>query len=262
MKIKNIFWIASIPFLMMGCKKESPLEDLGGSLNNDYRAELRVSLDKRVPLLGDTVEFTASTWQKNDKIKQVAFLKTLVEKFGIIFELDNTSFNTWDATNPVLVVTDTIQNKVSFKTVTSSNKELDNYYVTSSNNYVVDAEFTDFKLIDGAYPASGNNLLLQLSTEAFEILKSQLAYHISVADYAKLFPTAPVTNYTLSGSTRVGISTTGKNYLRENLTKQQLINNGIKQIKKNGRFYATVTVEVTTENGAVTNIANSFESVY
>lgn len=245
---------------MMACKKESAIENLGSASNSGYNAELRVSLSTRAPALYDTVIVTASTWQKNDKIAKVEFLKTMIEKFGVTLELENTTIETWDDTAPLLIVTDTASKEEAFRTI--NNDELNNFFVTASNNYVIRTEFVDFKPFVGTYPANGAELLRQLPNEAFEILKSQLTFYIGVADYEKLFPSAPNDHYTMSGSSRTGISTVGKTYLKSNLTRQNLIDNGLKSITKIGTLTAIVTIKVTTEGGAVVTSQSSFSSTY
>ncbi|WEK19517.1 MAG: hypothetical protein P0Y49_22345 [Candidatus Pedobacter colombiensis] len=253
--------LAGLSLLTVSCKKNIPMENLGTS-GGRYNPQLSVALSNKAPAFGETTVVTATTSQRNDKIAKVEFLHTLSERFGVQLSLTNVTIKTWDVTSPLMVVRDTIAKNVAWKTVSATDKSLDNYFVTSANNYVIPAEYSLFVQTDGKYKISGPDLLRQLPNEAFEIIKSQLTFVIGVADYVKLFPAAPDANFVITGGVKTSISDAGKIYLRQNLTRELLISNGLKEIKKIGVMAAAVTVTVTTVDGAQTSISNSFESTY
>ncbi|MCD0487455.1 hypothetical protein LPB86_04395 [Pedobacter sp. MC2016-14] len=261
MKKHKIVLLLALTMLMFSCKKKSPLEDLGTSTGK-FNAQLAVSLSNRTPLVGEAIVVTATTGQRNDKIAKVEFIHTLSERFGVQLSLDNATINTWSTTNPTMVLRDTIAKEIVWNTVNGGNGGLNNYYITTDNNYVVPMPYTLFVQTDGKYKLTGSELLLSLPDESFEIIKSQLTFVIGVADYSKLFPGMPDTHYVIASGVKTGVSALGKTYLRENLTRNILISNGMKEIRKKGMLVATVTVRVTTEAGAQTSVSNSFESVY
>ncbi|WP_256012630.1 hypothetical protein [Desertivirga xinjiangensis] len=262
MKNCKIFLFAILVVVGLSCKKNNPIEEIG-ALGGGHKAQLSVSLSNRTPALGDIVVVTATTSHKSDKITKVEFSHTLSERFGIYLSLDNTVINTWHDTNPILIVRDTIVNNDIWKTVSSgAADDLENYYRTNENYFVIPARYTLFAQRAGKYDLAGPGLLLQLPDEAFEILKSQLARTIKVSEYARLFPTAPDGNYVMTAGTKTAISAIGKAFLRSNLSKQNLIDNGLKEIHKEGVMAASVNVRVTTENGIIKETSNSFESAY
>ncbi|WP_207428727.1 hypothetical protein [Pedobacter sp. SYSU D00535] len=261
MKLYMIALMAGLMMSMAACKKQSPVEELGAT-SGRLRAEVRVTLSNRRPALEETVRVTASSWHTEDRISKVEFLHTLIEKFGVKLQLDNTTFSTWSSTDPVMVVTDTIKKNEVWKSVSSVNKELDNYFVTATNNYVISGDYTLFKPVPGTYAMEGQELLMKLSEEAFSILRNQLSFVIAVADYQKLFPNAPAANYTTSGTTRTGISDAGRAYLRANLTRQLLVDTGFKSLKKEGTLRAILTVRTIVDSGAAAEVVNEFESTF
>lgn len=261
MKKHKIVLLLALTMLMFSCKKKSPIGDLGTSTEK-FSAQLAVSLSNRTPVVGEAIVITATTAQLNDKIAKVDFLHTLSERFGVQVILDNATINTWSTTAPTMVLRDTIARNAVWGTVLSGARALDNYYVTAGNNYVLPMPYTLFVQTDGKYKLTGSELLLSLPNESFEIIKSQLTFVIGVADYSKLFPGMPDTHYVITSGVKTAVSSLGKTYLRENLTRNILINNGLKEIRKKGMLVSTVTVRVTTEAGVQTSVSNSFESVY
>jgi hypothetical protein len=253
--------LTGLSLLTLSCKKNIPMEDLGKP-GGEFNAQLSVALSNKTPALGVTTVVTATTSQRNDKIAKVEFLHTLSERFGVQLSLANVTIKTWDVTSPLMVVRDTMVKDVVWKTVSAADKSLDNYFVTSANNYVIPEPYSLFVRIDGKYDFSGPGLLRLLPDEAFEIIKSQLTFVIGVADYVKLFPAAPDANFVITGGVKTSVSDVGKIYLKQNLTRELLISNGLKEIKKMGAITATVTVTVTTVDGAQTSVSNSFESTY
>ena len=262
MKMYKILLLAGLICSILSCEKNSPLEELGAS-DGKFKAQLAVSLSNKTPALGDEIVVTATTSQKNDNIAKVEFMHTLTERFGVYLSLDNTVINTWDDTDPILVVRDTIVKDEVWKTVANGSADaLDDYYLTRENNFVIPADYSLFVQRNGKYDLAGVSLLQQLPGEAFEILKSQLAKNIKVAEYVKLFPAAPDENYVLTGTTKTGISSIGKTFLRSNLSRQNLIDNGLKDIHKEGVIRSSVNVRVTTGTGTISEVSNSFESAY
>jgi hypothetical protein len=261
MKRYIMFLMAGLSLFSASCKKNSSM-DLLGKQSGGYNPQLSVSLSNKTPLVGEVTVVTATTSQRKDKIAKVEFSHTLSERFGVELSLANTVIKTWDAEKPIMVVRDTMVRDVVWKTISSTNNELDNYFVTLSNNYVVPVTYDRFIQTDGKYPSNGPELLRKLPNEAFEIVKSQLTFVIGVADYVKLFPTAPDANFVITGGVKTAVSAIGKTYLRDNLTRELLISNGLKEIKKHGALTALIIVKVTTVDAAQTTISNSIESIY
>lgn len=244
---------------LASCEKNDPITELG-TTNGEFSAQLSVSYNNTRPAIGDTVIVTASTWQRDDKFDKVVFYETIFESFGIELDLQKgTSIKTKDQvlnsnTYSTLILTDTIKSKAVWHTVLA--KDLDNYWVTSSNNYVIRVPY-EVKRIDGKYP-SDNTLITSLSSSDFSILKSLLAYSITKEDYLLLFPNAP-TNHFTNGGTYV-LSTIGMSNLRDNLTSDKLL--GItKSVVKKGSYNVTMNVESITPTGAITSAtARTFEN--
>lgn len=246
---------------LVSCEKDEPMEFLG-TASDAYRPEVILSASNRTPALGEPVTFTVSTWQRNDEIAKIELLHKLYEDFGVYFELETTKLTTWSEDDPLMVVTDTIALNTPWKVAPGDGKSLNDYFVTSTNNYVVAEEYTHFEPVGGTYSTEGEALLNQLPTEAYQILLNQLSYAITVAEYAKLFPDAPESNYTLSGTTRTGISAEGRTYLQDNLSKALLIEKGFKTIRKEGALGSIVTARVTTNNGVVAEASSEFTTTY
>ncbi len=246
---------------LVSCEKDEPMEWLGKA-SDAYRPEVRLTVSNRTPELGETVTFTASTWHRNDKITSIELLHKLYEDFGVYFELETTKLNTWSETDPLMVVTDTIAKNTAWKSVPGEGKSLNDYFVTSTNNYVVQGEYAHFVPEGGAYSAEGEELLNQLPAEAYQILLNQLSYAITVAEFSKLFPDAPESSYTMSGTTRTGITPAGRAHLQSNLTKALLIERGFKAIRKVGKLHAVVTARVETSTGAAAEVSNQFNTTY
>jgi len=234
----------------ISCEKNNPITELG-TTNDEFSAQLSVSYNNTRPAIGDTVYVTASTWQRDDKFDKVVFYETVFESFGIELKLEKgTVINTKDEvlnnnTYSTLILSDTIKSKAVWNTVEA--KDLDNYWVTSSNNYVIRTPYKVERL-DGIYP-SDNALLTSLSATDFAILKSLLAYNITKDDYLLLFPEAPSTHFT-NGGTYL-LSSSGMNNLKTSLTSQKLLEI-TKSVIKKGSYNVTIDVESITPTGAVT----------
>ncbi|WP_299703259.1 hypothetical protein [uncultured Pontibacter sp.] len=260
-KLYRLFLIPVAALSLVACEKDEPIEMLG-KYTDEYRPEVRMSLSNRNPELGDTVTFTVSTWQRNDKIAKIELLHKLYEDFGVYFELETTKLQTWSETDPLMVVTDTIAKNTAWRSVPEGGKTLNDYFVTSTNDYVVQADYTHFKPEGGTYSAEGEELLNQLPAEAYSILLNQLSYAISVAEYNNLFPEAPDSHFTMSGTTRTGISAEGRAYLQDNLSKALLIEKGFKTIRKEGALGSIVTARVTTDSGVSAQTSSEFKTTY
>lgn len=257
MKLHKLFLLAGLAVSMLACKKEDMVGRLGNSPTGEVVPEVRVTLNTRRPALGDSVVLTTSTWHKSDKITKVEYFATQYDEYGINLNLRNTSLNTYTDTLKNLIVVDTLQNNVPYFSVSSENKALDNYYVTESNNYVIRGAYKEFavsNLVD-------QELISSLPANVFELLKTQLAVAIKVADYALLFPTAPNENYIMSGTVKTGISTLGKSFLIENLTAEKL-NAILIDATKKGRLNTVLTVKVSAQKSAKTEVTNEFETTY
>ncbi|RRN77795.1 hypothetical protein EIM50_17805 [Pseudoxanthomonas sp. SGD-10] len=135
---------------------------------------------------------------------------------------------------------------------------MNNYFVTSTNNYVVNGVFKNF----GPTDLEDGDLIQVLPNEAFEILKNQLSSKITVADYLVLFPTAPNEHFVMSGANKTAVSAIGKAYLIANLDRNGLINGGLVSAKKAGTILTKLTVKVVAENQTVSSVSNDFETPY
>lgn len=260
-KLYRLFLIPVAALALVSCEKDEPMEELGRA-SDSFRPEVRLALSNRTPELAEPVTFTVSAWHRNDNITSIELLHKLYEDFGVYFELETTKLTTWDETDPLMVVTDTIANNTAWKSVPGDGKSLNDYFITSTNNYVVQGEYTHFQPVGGAYSAEGEELLNQLPAEAYQILLNQLGYAITVAEFSNLFPDAPETSYTLTGTARTGISPAGRAYLQSNLTKALLLEKGFKAIRKVGKLHAVVTARVETDNGTATEVSNEFNTTY
>ncbi|WP_439882071.1 hypothetical protein ACSX1A_02695 [Pontibacter sp. MBLB2868] len=246
---------------LAACEKDEPMAELGKT-SGLYSPEVQMTASNRAPETGDTVAFTVTTWQRNDDIAKVELLHKLYEDFGLYFELDKTVVETWDPDAPLMVVSDTIANNVTWKTFPEDGMSLNDYYVTSNNAYVLRGEYKQFKPESGKYSLEGEELLDQLPDEPYQILLNQLSYAITVAEYEKLFPEADDTKYKMTGGARTGISSAGQAYLRNNLTKELLKEKGFKELKKVGNIHTVVTARITTSSGVVAERTNEFKSTY
>lgn len=261
--MKNIIiYIALLisAFGLSSCEKNDPISELG-TTNGEFLAQLSVSYNNTRPAIGDTVYVTASTWQRDDKFDKVVFYETVFESFGIELKLEKgTGINTKDEvlnnnTYSTLILSDTIKSKAIWNTVLSAN--LDNYWVTSSNNYVIRLPYV-IERGDREYP-SDKSLLNKLSDTDFAVLKSLLAYNITKEDYLLIFPEAPSTHFT-NGGTYV-LTSIGMSYLRENLTVSKLLDITTSVIK-NGTYSVTIYVDAITPTGAITSsTARTFENI-
>lgn len=248
-----IIYLCSVLVLSYGtsCKKNDPITDLG-TTNGEFAAQLRVSFNNTRPVIGDTLIVTASTWQRDDRFEKIRFNETVFETFGIELQLEKgSSVITKTETFSTLLLTDTIKNKSTWKEVMHT--ELDDYWVTSGNNYVIRGNYM-VKKMDGMYP-NDNTLVGFMPDNEFAILKSLLAYAINRDDYLSLFPTAPATHF--SGGTYV-LTPLGMSNLKDNLTKTQL-QSIIKSTKKIGSYGIIIDVDAITPTGATTNLTRTFD---
>ena len=261
MKLNRIFIIAGLTIsLLTSCKEDDMFNELGSSSTGEYQAQLRVTLNTRRPAVGDSVILTANVAHRNDKIKSMDFIATQIERYGVNLELGNTTVTTFNAEDEIalMIVVDTIANNVLWKSLDNTNGTLNDYFVTATNNYVVNGVYKNFEpanLEDG-------DLIQSLSIEAFEILKNQLSSKITVADYLALFPTAPNDHFIMSGVTKTAISNIGKAYLISNLDKNGLVNGGLVSAKKAGSILTKLTVKVVADNQTVSSVSNDFETPY
>ncbi|TDQ75368.1 hypothetical protein [Sphingobacterium yanglingense] len=239
-------------FGLSSCEKNDPITDLGDT-NGEFSANISVSYSNTKPLIGDSTIVTVQTWQRDDKFDKVEFYQTIFESFGLELRLNKgTSIDTKDQqinNNPysTLILSDTIKSKEVWNTILA--KDLDQYWVTSSNNYVIRAQYK-VERIDGKYPSNAN-LISALSDVDFGVLKSLLAYGITKDDYLTLFPSAPADHFT-TGGTYV-LTTKGMDNLRDNLTREQL-KSIVKSLNKKGTYNVTIDASVKTPTGAVTSV--------
>lgn len=253
MKINKIFLIAVLAIFMLACKKESPIEHIGSATGNDeHRASLRVTLNNRTPSVGDSIVVTATTWHVLDQINKVDFLRTVVEKYAVNLELNNTSLNSWlDDKTPAFLIVDSLHKEELWQSVSGNN--LNRYFETISDAYVIRQVYKEFKpaeLKDAA-------LINAISDEAFRSLKDHLSRNINVLDYKTLFPTAPATDIT--GSV---LSANGRNNLNANLTRQLLINNVLKSAYKKGDLILSLKVKVSAQKTSGNEVVNVFQTKY
>lgn len=261
MRLYKAFLLSLGVLSLAACEQDEPLEELGKAQDN-YRPEVRMTASNRAPEVGDTITFTVTTWQRNDDIAKVELLQKVYEDFGLYFELDKTVVETWNPDAPVLVVTDTIYNDAAWATFPEEGRTLNSYYVTSNNAYVLQGEYLGFTPENSNYSPEGEELLDQLPQEPYNILLNQLSYAITVEEYEHLFPEAGDENYTMTGTSRTGISSAGRTYLQQNLTKQLLKEKGFKELRKVGDLHAEITARVTTAAGAVSEIRSEYETTY
>lgn len=239
--------------LILSCKKESPIKDLGHVGQSDaHKASLRVTLNDRNPSVGSDIIITATTWHISDQIEKVEFYKTAIEKYTVNLELANTELNNWKANeNAFFLIADTLSKKEIWKSV--SKNELNSYFQTVADAYVIRGIYQDFHPVD----LHGADLINSLTVESFESLKIALSNQIVAADYKILFPNA-APNHT-SG---VSVTSEGKKNLVNSLTKSNLIANGLKSATKVGQLVVQLNVKVTAEGNAVSEVNNEFQAKY
>lgn len=237
---------------MISCKKNDPIAELGDT-NNEFASQLRVTYNNTKPAIGDTLIVSASSWQRDDKFQKVAIYETLVESFGIDMTLTNgTRVLTTTADESTIMVVDTISNKNVLLEVQAA--DLDKYWVTSSNNYVVNYSYM-VKVKDGKY-ANDITLIDKISEANFGSLKSILSYSISKSDYLLLFASAPATDFSTSGA--YVLSTAGMTNLKQNLTRAKL-KTIVKAIKKIASYNLTIDVASVTPTNTTTAATRTFD---
>ncbi|EFK58420.1 hypothetical protein ACFU8T_17625 [Sphingobacterium spiritivorum] len=252
-KITNILYAVVLACALISCEKNDPISELGET-NGQFAAQLRVSYNNTRPAIGDTLQVTASTWQRDDKFSEVRFMETIVETFGINMSLKNgTQLLTKGETESTLTVIDSIAKANSWLKVAAA--DMDKYWVTVTNNYVMVGRYP-MVIKEGKYP-NNSSLITKLSDQEFEILKGLLAYTITRADYLVLYPSAPASHFT-NGGTYV-LSQTGINNLKQTLTKTQLLP-VVNSIKKVGKYSVTIDVAAITSTGTATVATRTFEN--
>ncbi|WP_304064803.1 hypothetical protein [Pedobacter glucosidilyticus] len=254
MKCINIFLIAGLALGLLSCKKESPITDLGNTLdNNAHRATLRVTLNNRAPAIGDSIILTASTWHINDIIDKVEFSETIVEKYAVNLVLNNTTLNSFVDDVPVYLVVDSVATDNIYYTIINENNELNKFYETLSDAYVIRNVYKKFMPQD----IKDAELINALSDEGFASLKDHLSRNINVLDYRALFPTAPASD--ISGGS---LTAAGRANLNANLTRQLLINNALRTATKKGELITNLKVKVTSQNKAFNEVLTVFQAKY
>lgn len=249
--------LATLVVLLVSCKKNDPITELGDS-DGEYYPMLRVTYSSNLPNVGDSVVVTASTWQRDDKIAKVEMTETAIEMFGLDFKMKKgTHVLTLDREDKLelLVITDTISNNVPWFEVNNTNNELNKYFVTESNNYIIQVPYV-FELKTAKY-VDDASVINELNSDEFNVLKSILAYAINQEDYKEIFPSAPSDHYSTGA---YALSKLGMDNLKENLTKQMLVNS-IVSFKKVGDFSSKITINVITPSGAVKSSSNSFQAI-
>lgn len=253
MKLNKTFLVAVLAIFMLSCKKESPIEHIGSATgNNEHMASLRVTLNNRNPLLGDSIVVTASTWHIKDQIAKVEFIRTVVEKYAVNMELNNTSLNSWlDDKTPAFLIADSVYKNEVWKVI--NHADLNPYFETLTDSYVIRQSYKEFKQTDVKDAA----LINAISDEGFVSLKDHLSRNINVLDYKTLFPTAPTTD--VSGAT---LTAAGKLNLMTNLTRALLISKVLKTATKKGDLILTLKVRVTAQQAAVNEVTNVFQTKF
>lgn len=235
------------------CKKNDPITELG-TTNGEFAATLRVSYNNTRPAIDDTLIVTASVSQRDDRFDKVVFSETVFETFGIDLQLmKGTAIKTKEETFSTLLITDTIKTKTAWKEVNRT--QLDDYWVTVSNNYVIRGDY-EVKQATGMYP-NDVTLVDKLPDNEFAILKGILAYSISKDDYLSLFPGAPATHFTTSGT--YALTALGMENLKNNLTKAALLPI-VKSTVKIGLYSVKIDVDAITPTGATTSTTRTFDN--
>lgn len=237
---------------IISCKKNDPITDLGET-NNQFATQLRVTYNKTRVAFGDTLIVSASTWQRDDKFQKVDLYETVVETFGLNMSLKNgTTLVTKGDDESTLTVVDSILKKSIVLEVQAV--DLDKYWVTASNNYVIRHEYMVKPKI-GKYPNDAT-MIEGLSDDDFNVLKGVLAYVITKNDYLVFFPGAPATHFATSGA--YALSAIGLANLRANLTRAQLVAN-VLTIKKVGNYSIVVDVAAITQTNTITAATRTFD---
>lgn len=250
--MKRYIYMMSICLLVFAsCKKNDPITELG-TTNNEFASQLRVSYSNTAPLFGDTILVTASTWQKEDKFQKVVFYETVVERIGITLTLANgTTLSTKTSDEATLTLIDSISKKSVLLDVPAA--ELDKYWVTAGNNYVVRKEY---KVEPKAGKYTNDVSVIDLLTdEQFSLLKALLGYSITRNDYLALFPGAPVTEVT-TGSP--ALTAAGRARLQANCTRAML-KAIVNDLKKVGTYSITIDVSAITPTNTVTAATRTFD---
>lgn len=251
--MKRYIGILSISLLMlMSCKKNDQITKLG-STNNQFAAQLRVTYNNTRPAFGDTLVVSASTWQRDDKFQRLTIYETLVESVGLQLALKNgTTIVTKAADESTLTLVDTLaKKKVAFEVKAS---ELDKYWVTSTNNYVVNYSYKVEPKV-GKY-AEDSSIITAMNDAEFAVLKGLLAYSITRNDYTALFPSPPADHFT-TGGTYV-LTAKGMTNLRDNCTKAMLVAQ-FNSVKKIGNYNLTIDVNAVTPTNATTATTRTFD---
>lgn len=257
---KYIKYVCGVTVLLaiLACEKNDPMTELG-TTNGEYAAQLRVTYNNTRPAIGDTLITTASTWQRDDKYDKVMFYETIYETFGLEFSLENgSSINTQEievdgVTFPAMLITDTIKNRTLIQTINAS--DMDSYWVTATNNYVIRNEYI-LERLDGDYSGDAS-VITRLSDVEFGVLKSLLAYNITRNDYLALFPDAPNTHFAASGN--YVLNQTGIDYLKANLTREMLTPL-VSNMEKRGVYSIRIEVEAITPTGTTTSTSRTFDN--
>lgn len=250
-----LLYICSLLVLSVAtsCEKNDPITELG-TTNGEFAATLRVSYNNTRPAIDDTLIVTASVSQRDDRFDKVVFSETVFETFGIDLQLlKGTAIKTKEETFSTLLVTDTIKTKTAWKEVKRT--ELDDYWVTVSNNYVIRADYK-VQQATGIYPNDAT-LIGKLPDNEFAILKGILAYSITKDDYLSLFPGSPATHFTTSGT--YALTALGMENLRANLTKAALLPI-VKSTVKIGLYSVKIDVDAITPTGATTSTTRTFDN--
>ncbi len=241
--------------IFASCEKNNPITELG-TTNGEFAGTLRVSYNNTRPAIGDTLIVTAAVAQRDDRLDKVVFYETVFETFGMDLQLEKgSSLKTriTEKDSSTLLVTDTIRARANWKEVLRAN--LDDYWVTVSNNYVVRGDYKVNQL-PGKYP-NDKTLIHELTSDEFEVLKSLLAYAINRDDYLTLFPGSPSTHFT--GSNTNVLTLEGINNLKSNLTKEMLLP-VVKSLTKVGTYSVKIDVDVITPTGATTSATRTFDN--
>lgn len=237
--------------VLVSCKKNDPISELG-TTNNEFASQLRVSYNKTTLLFGDTLVVTASTWQKDDKFQKVSLQETVVEKVGLQLTLTNgTSLTTKTADEATLTLIDSIAKKSVLLEVPAA--ELDKYWVTAGNNYVIRKEYK-VEPKPGKYTDDAS--IIDLLTDGeFDVLKALLGYSITRNDYLALFPGAPATEVTTSSP---ALTALGRARLQANCTRAML-KAIVSNVKKVGTYSIIIDVSAITPTNTVTAATRTFD---
>lgn len=261
MKKDKLYLVLLVALVSASCKKEEPIEWLTGKVGS-VAAEMRTGLSNRSPLVGDTVTYSTTTWQKDDEIKKVEYGHMLYEDFGIVFKLTTTEIVTNAIDDPRMIISDTITPFTLWFTTDTVKAGLNSFYNTEEHAYSIPSRYTSFDLDHTNYPEAGDPLLDKLSDESYLMMLYQLSLVIRPAEYLVLFPGSPDAHFTMSGATRTGLSATGRENLHANLSRTLLKTKGYTSIRKKGTLFAVLTSRVTTKTGVVSELTNTIKASY